>query len=150
MQGAQQHHAPSMMYLGKMCLHGQGMPVDYDMALLWFERAAEEVWCGSKQNYRDSRGVIRLPANEQSYSILRWPGNQSGWRERPTRRLNREGNCRHLERKKKLLKSYFTTKVVQLRAMASHHQSKAKVSLIEMQKGEAGGTMEWGTRESLG
>lgn len=43
MQGAQQHHAPSMMYLGKMCLYGQGFPVDYDMALLWFEKAAEEV-----------------------------------------------------------------------------------------------------------
>lgn len=43
MQGAQQHHAPSMMYLGKMFLYGQGFPVDYDMALLWFEKAAEEV-----------------------------------------------------------------------------------------------------------
>lgn len=32
-----------MMYLGKMCLYGQGFPVDYDMALLWFEKAAEEV-----------------------------------------------------------------------------------------------------------
>lgn len=42
-QAAQQHHAPSMMYLGKMCLYGQGFPVDYDMALLWFEKAAEEV-----------------------------------------------------------------------------------------------------------
>lgn len=42
-QGAQQHHAPSMMYLGKMFLYGQGFPVDYDMALLWFEKAAEEV-----------------------------------------------------------------------------------------------------------
>ena len=42
-QGAQQHHAPSMMYLGKMFLYGQGFPVDYDMALLWFEKTAEEV-----------------------------------------------------------------------------------------------------------
>lgn len=42
-QGAQQHHAPSMMYLGKVCLFGHGFPVDYDMALLWFERAAMEV-----------------------------------------------------------------------------------------------------------
>ncbi len=32
-----------MMYLGKMCLYGQGFPVDYDMALLWFEKAADEV-----------------------------------------------------------------------------------------------------------
>lgn len=32
-----------MMYLGKMFLYGQGFPVDYDMALLWFEKAAEEV-----------------------------------------------------------------------------------------------------------
>lgn len=32
-----------MLYLGKMCLYGQGFPVDYDMALLWFEQAAEEV-----------------------------------------------------------------------------------------------------------
>lgn len=32
-----------MMYLGRMCLYGQGFPVDYDMALLWFEKAAEEV-----------------------------------------------------------------------------------------------------------
>lgn len=44
-QAAQQHHAPSMMYLGKMFLYGQGFPVDYDMALLWFEKAAEEVNC---------------------------------------------------------------------------------------------------------
>lgn len=42
-QGARHHHAPSMMYLGKMFLHGQGFPIDYDMALLWFERAAKEV-----------------------------------------------------------------------------------------------------------
>lgn len=42
-QGAQQHHAPSMMYLGKMFLYGQGFPVDYDMALLWFEKAADKV-----------------------------------------------------------------------------------------------------------
>ena len=42
-QGAQHHHAPSMLYLGKMCLFGRGVPVDYDMALLWFEKAATEV-----------------------------------------------------------------------------------------------------------
>lgn len=32
-----------MMYLGKMFLYGQGLPVDYDMALLWFEKAAQQV-----------------------------------------------------------------------------------------------------------
>lgn len=42
-QGARRHHTPSMMYLGKMFLYGHGLPVDYDMALLWFEQAAEEV-----------------------------------------------------------------------------------------------------------
>eukprot|EP00953_Heterococcus_sp_UTEX-ZZ885_P021991 12221-Heterococcus_DN1.PRE.1 len=39
LQAAAAQHAPAMLYLGKMCLHGHGFPPDYDMALMWFEKA---------------------------------------------------------------------------------------------------------------
>jgi TPR repeat protein len=36
LQAAAAQHAPAMLYLGKMCLHGHGFPPDYDMALMWY------------------------------------------------------------------------------------------------------------------
>ena len=37
--GARNKHAGSMYYLGQMTLYGQGVPVDYDVARYWFQRA---------------------------------------------------------------------------------------------------------------
>lgn len=39
-EAAEAMHGGAMHQLGVMCMYGQGVPVDYDLALLWFERAA--------------------------------------------------------------------------------------------------------------
>ncbi|KAH8096157.1 hypothetical protein JL720_3509 [Aureococcus anophagefferens] len=38
-EGAQRRHGGSMYYIGLMTLYGHGVPVDYDVARYWFQRA---------------------------------------------------------------------------------------------------------------
>lgn len=68
-QGAQRHHAPSMLYLGKMCLYGQGFPIDYDMALVWFEKAADKARKFSS-GFPTAGGVTREPFHRNRCSTL--------------------------------------------------------------------------------
>lgn len=41
MQAASQQYGPACYYLGIMLLHGHGVPVNYEQALIWFKTALD-------------------------------------------------------------------------------------------------------------